>query len=104
MLSGSGRGRYGRRNRGLVVGGKLTGGGKFPFLVIVDWYKGSVGSPFGDPRVRALLWCYLRSFQYKRSFHSPLCAAQFLSYDIYCHGVMIAHDVVLTWSDCWPRK
>lgn len=32
------------------------------------------------------------------------CVFKFISYDIWCHGVMIAYDVVLTWNDCRPGK
>jgi hypothetical protein len=57
-FSGGVQGRYdqSKRHRDLVVGGRPTGGGKFPFLVIVDWYDDAYRSddnPTGDPRVRA---------------------------------------------------
>jgi hypothetical protein len=82
-FTGGVQGRYDqrKRHRDLVVGGRPTGGGKFPFLVIVDWFEsaGSPDNPTGDPRVRALR-CLPRMLPKSRSFHSLMCTVHPVSF------------------------
>jgi hypothetical protein len=94
------RGERSVRHRGLVVG-TPTGGGKYPFLVVVRWQDG-----VQDPRVSCQLdnWRRLRN----KERHSPSCCSVGVSFvsqttqDIWCHGTMVAADVVLVSQSCQP--
>jgi hypothetical protein len=90
--------RLSQDRRSLVSGGKPTGGGKYPFLTIVDWNDWENGT-VPDPRVRykQKLECCAPPFS-----HVAEPAGLQDSTWIWCNGVMIAPDIVLTTLYCRP--
>lgn len=97
-------GPWTHRHRGLVVG-TPTGGGKYPFLVVVVWQAGVQDPRVSCPKGRCRSFASYSTHAEPHLLTASSCASIIgwqTTQDIWCHGTMVTSDVVLVTNSCRP--